>query len=209
MARNRQWCRPRLGGVAVRLMRHVHEAAGGDGHVVGRDGRRVARLEHQDANAFHAVTHEQFDAVVKDLDTSIDAATDDAIVAGFVRLAALVGDAHTSVHVPPNWHRLALQIQPFGDEWRVTRATAATKALLGGKVTSIGGVPIADVVRRLAPLAPQDELAPMQHAIIAANMGTIAMVFSFVPFGTQMGLQFWFLEGALHGAMAHRLKHRR
>ena len=45
-------------------------------------------------------------------------------------------------------------------------------------------------------------------AIVAANMGTIAMVFSFVPFGTQMGLQFWFLEGALHGAMAHRLKKR-
>ena len=45
-------------------------------------------------------------------------------------------------------------------------------------------------------------------AIVAANMGTIAMVFSFVPFGTQMGLQFWFLEGALHGAMAHRLKRR-
>src|SRR5216684_3432660 len=39
-------------------------------------------------------------------------------------------------------------------------------------------------------------------AIVAANMGTVAMVFSFVPFGTQMGLQFWFLEGALHGALA-------
>jgi hypothetical protein len=43
-------------------------------------------------------------------------------------------------------------------------------------------------------------------AIVAANMGTIAMIFSFVPFGTQMGIQFWFLEGALHGAMMHRLR---
>ena len=127
-------------------------------------------LPKRHANAFHAVSHEQFDAAVKELDTSIDAATDDAIVAGLVRLAALVGDAHTSVHIPPNWHRLALQIQPFGDEWRVTRATAATKALLGGKVTAIGGVPIADVVRRLAPLVPQDELSPMQRAVIAADM---------------------------------------
>lgn len=42
-------------------------------------------------------------------------------------------------------------------------------------------------------------------AVIAANAGTIALVFSFVPFNTQVGLQFWFLEGALHGAMASRL----
>ena len=127
-------------------------------------------LPKRHANAFHAVAHEQFDAAVKELDAGIDTASDDAIVAGLVRLAALVGDAHTSVHLPPNWHRLALQIQPFGDEWRVTRATAATKALLGGKVTAIGGVAISDVVRRLAPLAPQDELAPMQRAVITANM---------------------------------------
>lgn len=42
-------------------------------------------------------------------------------------------------------------------------------------------------------------------AVVAVNAGTIALVFSFVPFTTQVGLQFWFLEGALHGAMAARL----
>ena len=41
-------------------------------------------------------------------------------------------------------------------------------------------------------------------AVIAANFGTLALVFSFVPFGTAAGMQFWFLEGALHGAMAGR-----
>jgi hypothetical protein len=41
-------------------------------------------------------------------------------------------------------------------------------------------------------------------AVVAANFGTLALVFSFVPFATSVGLQFWFLEGALHGAMAHR-----
>jgi hypothetical protein len=43
-------------------------------------------------------------------------------------------------------------------------------------------------------------------AIVAANVGTMAMVFTFVPFGTQMGLQFWFLEGVLHGAVSGQLK---
>ncbi len=43
-------------------------------------------------------------------------------------------------------------------------------------------------------------------AVVAVNVGTIALIFSFVPFTTQVGLQFWFLEGALHGAMMHRLQ---
>jgi hypothetical protein len=42
-------------------------------------------------------------------------------------------------------------------------------------------------------------------AVVASvNLGTLALVFSFVPFTTQVGLQFWFLEGALLGAMAYR-----
>ena len=40
--------------------------------------------------------------------------------------------------------------------------------------------------------------------LTAAIVGLGLLVFSFVPFGTAAGMQFWFLEGALHGAMAHR-----
>jgi hypothetical protein len=42
-------------------------------------------------------------------------------------------------------------------------------------------------------------------AVVAANIGTLAFVLTFVPFTTQIGLQFWFLEGLLHGAMATKL----
>jgi hypothetical protein len=127
-------------------------------------------LPKRHANAFHAITRELFAGAVKDLDASIATASDDAIVAGFMRIAALVGDGHTNVHIPANWHRLAIQIQPFGDEWHVTRATAATRSMLGAKVTAIDGIAMADVVRRLAPLSPQDELAPMQRATLVGNM---------------------------------------
>ena len=51
---------------------------------------------------------------------------------------------------------------------------------------------------------PDDKL--WATAIVAANCGTLALLFTFVPFATQVGLQFWFLEGALHGAIASRLK---
>jgi hypothetical protein len=42
--------------------------------------------------------------------------------------------------------------------------------------------------------------------VAAVNIGTLALVFSFVPFVTQVGLQYWFLEGVLHGSMSRRLR---
>jgi hypothetical protein len=40
--------------------------------------------------------------------------------------------------------------------------------------------------------------------VLAANLGTAALVFTFTPFVTQIGLQFWFLAGALHGLVVAR-----
>ncbi|HZR23144.1 MAG TPA: hypothetical protein VFA59_06110 [Vicinamibacterales bacterium] len=49
---------------------------------------------------------------------------------------------------------------------------------------------------------PVDKL--LAAIVVATNFGTLAYVFTFVPFGTTPGMQFWFLEGALHGAMVGR-----
>jgi hypothetical protein len=57
------------------------------------------------------------------------------------------------------------------------------------------------LVRRL----PDRDDRLWASAVVAANIGTLALVVSFVPFTTQLGLQFWFLEGLLHGAMASKL----
>lgn len=40
--------------------------------------------------------------------------------------------------------------------------------------------------------------------VVAANLGTAALIFTFTPFVTQIGVQFWFLAGALHGIVAAR-----
>ena len=50
--------------------------------------------------------------------------------------------------------------------------------------------------------SPGDRL--WASAVAAVNIGMLALVFSFVPFVTQVGIQYWFLEGALLGAMAAR-----
>jgi len=58
-------------------------------------------------------------------------------------------------------------------------------------------------VKLLRSLASREDRL-WASAVIAANFGTLALVFSFVPFGTAAGMQFWFLEGTLHGAMSRR-----
>jgi len=57
---------------------------------------------------------------------------------------------------------------------------------------------------RLVQRLPDPDDRLWTAAVMAVNAGTIALVFSFVPFNTQVGLQFWFLEGVLHGALTSR-----
>jgi len=53
---------------------------------------------------------------------------------------------------------------------------------------------------RIAMYASDATLSDQAAIIVALNVGVFALVFSFVPFVSQVGIQFWFLAGALHGA---------
>jgi hypothetical protein len=57
---------------------------------------------------------------------------------------------------------------------------------------------------KLALRARDPKVRACAAVILAANLGTAALIFSFTPFVTQIGLQFWFLAGALHGVAADR-----
>ena len=91
---------------------------------------------------------------------------------------------------------LFAEVQP--NAWMLDGGCSAPRALLPGADR--------DAARRsvAVPLArgPDDRL--VGHHVVAANVGTLGLVFTFVPFGTAVGMQFWFLEGVLHGAMADR-----
>lgn len=54
---------------------------------------------------------------------------------------------------------------------------------------------------QLATRAPHPLIRISAAVIMAANAGTFALILSFTPFMTQIGVQFWFLAGALHGAV--------
>lgn len=52
---------------------------------------------------------------------------------------------------------------------------------------------------RLTRSTEHPRLAACAAVVFALGLGPIALVFSFTPFVTQVGIQFWFLAGALHG----------
>jgi hypothetical protein len=51
---------------------------------------------------------------------------------------------------------------------------------------------------------PDARVRACAAVVLAANLGTAALIFTFTPFVTQIGVQFWFLAGALHGLVASR-----
>ena len=52
---------------------------------------------------------------------------------------------------------------------------------------------------RVAVMTRFPRLSQCAAVVLAANLGTAALIFSFTPYVTQVGIQYWFLAGALHG----------
>ncbi len=72
-----------------------------------------------------------------------------------------------------------------------------------------GGALVATTLSQLslARVTGHSRVAACAAVILAANLGTAVMVVSFTPFVAQIGIQYWFLAGALHGvACNYRLQ---
>lgn len=95
------------------------------------------------------------------------------------------------------------------DSTEVWAEVQPTAWLLDGGLVLLGLYSLALLVtvsyewRTTMGLASRDDRL-WAATVAAVNIGTLALVFSFVPFATQVGLQYWFLEGALYGAMLGR-----
>ena len=55
---------------------------------------------------------------------------------------------------------------------------------------------------RVAMKSGTPRLAACGAVVFAANLGTLVMIISFTPFVTQIGIQYWFLAGALQGVVS-------
>lgn len=125
----------------------------------------IAALDALHPDLFHDTSKADFERAVGELRATVPTATDDALMVGACRLVALVSahgrDSHTGLypwspdsHFPV--HSLPLRLWLFPDGIHVIEALAPYEDLVGARVDSIAGRPVADVVRALAPLIPRD-----------------------------------------------------
>jgi len=114
-------------------------------------------LPKRHKNAFHAISREQFNAEIARLSASTAKASDDEMIVGFMRIAAMVGDGHTYVHLPSTARQFPVTVVDIEGALRVVRAAGTAAELVGGKLSRIDDTPLADAVAKVRTILPQDE----------------------------------------------------
>ena len=124
----------------------------------------IPGLERIHPDPYHGTSKADLQAAVDALVGEAPSLTDDQLLVGVSRIAALVSakgcDAHTGVFM---WgggsyplESLPLRLWLFGDDLVIVDALPPHEDLIGARIESIEGRPIADVRAALDPLIPRD-----------------------------------------------------
>jgi hypothetical protein len=142
----------------------------GDAPQFRRDLQFFAReLPKRHKNAFHYSTAEQFRAAVAELDARLDSLDEDGFYAGLVRIAAMIGDAHTRAYAPESAVALfPIVVTPFDGIYRVTQIGPGLEKALGARLVKIDDTPSERFYTTLSPLAAQNENATYAPAWVNA-----------------------------------------
>ncbi len=128
---------------------------------------------HPDPYRF--VSASAFGSEVIGVDRTLVRANGDQAYFGLDRIANSIGDAHTYVELPPSDANLPLDIERFGDEYRVVDVTAADARAAGARVLSIDGMPIDAVRKKLMAITPSAETEPLRESRVDGFM-TVGML---------------------------------
>lgn len=127
------------------------------------------RLLH--ADAFHSLSEHEFDARVRELGERIPTLSDDEVVVELARLVAAIGDGHTriseSAHIRERLYPLRLRLFPEG--MFVVAAPDSLPELLGGRLLSIGGHAVDEVLAELESLTAADNRMNLRYRV-ASNL---------------------------------------
>ncbi|HEX2627136.1 MAG TPA: hypothetical protein VHL56_09570, partial [Candidatus Limnocylindrales bacterium] len=124
----------------------------------------IPGMERLHKDLYHSVDKQTLADAVAELRATVPTATDDQLLDGVLRVVALVSaggcDAHTGAYV---WgsgsyplDAIPLRVWLFGDDVDVVAALAPYQDLVGKRIVSIEGHPIADVIEAIDPLVPRD-----------------------------------------------------
>ena len=120
----------------------------------------VTEMERRHPNLYHQVDRETFAAAVNELDRRLPTLQRNEIIVGMMRLAAMIGDGHTRVDPRKdrnfNFPSLPLKLYLFEDGLYIRAAAPAHGALVGARVEAIGGIPVAEAIRRATEISSRD-----------------------------------------------------
>src|SRR5262245_42346538 len=111
-------------------------------------------LPKRHKNLFHAMSREQFEKAVSDLQSAIPSLSSHQIVVKMHQIAAQVGDGHTGVHLPRAFRRYPIGLYWFGNDLRVIATTKEYEGALGTRLVKIGDLSIDDVRARITTCFP-------------------------------------------------------
>jgi hypothetical protein len=138
----------------------------------------AAEMERRHANLYHTVSREAFAAAVADLHARIPGLQRNEIIVGMMRIAAMVGDGHTRVDPRKDpkfgFPSLPLKLYLFEDGLYIRAAAPQFASLVGARIEAIGGVPVAEAMRRAAEISSRDnEIGPRLFVPLYLNMPDI------------------------------------
>lgn len=120
----------------------------------------AAEMKRRHANLYHTVSRQEFEAAVADLHARIPSMQRNEIIVGLMRIAAMVGDGHTRVDPRKDpkfaFQSLPLKLYLFEDGLFVRAARPDHAALVGAEIVEIGGVPVAEAIRRTHTISSVD-----------------------------------------------------
>jgi hypothetical protein len=125
----------------------------------------ATELPKRHANAFFRISRAKFESEVADLDKRIPGLDGDEVFVGLQQIVKSIGDGHTGMGSPPPDRRvMPLEIHRFGKDFRVTAAAPAYENAIGARLLKIGGVPVAEVWRRVLTLTSQAEFMQLRES---------------------------------------------
>jgi hypothetical protein len=145
------------------------------------DVRLLAQqLEAIHPDLFASVPRAQFRAAVESAAARADELSENELLVELMRIAALpgTGNGHSGIFPGDPQHRRDLHLYPlrlyaFPDGTYVVDEKGRD-ALIGARVTGIGGVPYAEVAKRVRPLVPHDNPSNLQgylpHWVLTAEV---------------------------------------
>ena len=150
-----------LVAVAAALVAAAAAGAGGPG--AAGDVRAAAELyEQSHPDPYHDVTRARYRAAVTVLQRRAPRLTPNELLVELMRLGALPGvrDGHGGIYPLDSDHGRTLHLLPirlyrFPEGVHIV-AELGRRGLVGDRVVAIAGVPVAEAIRRVRPLAPYD-----------------------------------------------------